>query len=54
MIRSALLVMIAVAVTAFMSTCAYLFPLISPGENKAHKIANLGRMLLARQHPVRT
>ena len=47
MIRSALLVMIAVAVTAFMSTCAYLFPLISPGENKAHRIANLwARMLL--------
>ena len=47
MIRSALLVMIAVAVTAFMSTCAFLFPLISPGENKVHKIANLwARMLL--------
>jgi hypothetical protein len=47
MVRSALLVMLAVAVTAFMSACAYLFPLISPGENKAHKIANLwARMLL--------
>ena len=47
MIRSALLVMLAVAVTAFMSTCAFLFPLISPGENKAHKIANLwAKMLL--------
>jgi 1-acyl-sn-glycerol-3-phosphate acyltransferase len=41
MIRSALLVMLAVADTAFMSVCALLFPLISPGENKAHKIANL-------------
>jgi 1-acyl-sn-glycerol-3-phosphate acyltransferase len=41
MIRSALLVMLAVAVTAFMSVCALLFPLISPGESKAHKIANL-------------
>jgi len=41
MVRSALLVMLAVAVTAFMSACAYLFPLISPGENKAHKIGNL-------------
>jgi 1-acyl-sn-glycerol-3-phosphate acyltransferase len=47
MIRSALLVVIAVAVTAFMSSCAILFPLISPGENKVHKIANLwARMLL--------
>ncbi len=47
MIRSALLVMIAVVVTAFMSSCAFLFPLISPGENKVHKIANLwARMLL--------
>jgi 1-acyl-sn-glycerol-3-phosphate acyltransferase len=47
MIRSALLVMIAVAVTAFMSTCAFLFPLISPGESKVHRIANLwARMLL--------
>ncbi|MBA4421916.1 MAG: 1-acyl-sn-glycerol-3-phosphate acyltransferase [Syntrophus sp. (in: bacteria)] len=47
MIRSALLVMIAVVVTAFMSSCAILFPIISPGENKVHKIANLwARMLL--------
>ena len=47
MVRSALLVMLAIVVTAFMSMCALLFPLISPGENKAHKIANLwARMLL--------
>jgi 1-acyl-sn-glycerol-3-phosphate acyltransferase len=47
MIRSALLVVIAVIVTAFMSVCAFLFPIISPGENKVHKIANLwARMLL--------
>lgn len=47
MVRSALLVLLAVAVTAFMSTCAYLFPLISPGESKVHRIANLwARMLL--------
>ena len=47
MIRSALLVVVAITVTAFMSTCAFLFPLISPGENKVHKIANLwARMLL--------
>jgi 1-acyl-sn-glycerol-3-phosphate acyltransferase len=47
MIRSALLLMVGLAVTAFMSTCAFLFPLISPGENKVHRIANLwARMLL--------
>ncbi|MEW6334193.1 MAG: lysophospholipid acyltransferase family protein [Thermodesulfobacteriota bacterium] len=47
MIRSALLVAVAVIITAFMSTCAFLFPLLSPGENKVHKIANLwARMLL--------
>jgi 1-acyl-sn-glycerol-3-phosphate acyltransferase len=47
MVRSAILVVIAVIVTAFMSTCAFLFPIISPGENKVHKIANLwARMLL--------
>jgi len=41
MIRSALLVVLAVSVTAFMSVCAFVFPLISPGESKAHKIGNL-------------
>lgn len=47
MIRSALLVLVAVVVTAFMSFCAFLFPLLSPGENKAHRIARLwARMLL--------
>ena len=53
MVRSALLVMLAVAVTAFMSTCAYLFPLISPGENKAHKIANLWAKMLLRLTSIR-
>ena len=46
MIRSALLVVIAVIVTAFMSICAFLFPLLSPGENKVHKIANLWAQML--------
>jgi 1-acyl-sn-glycerol-3-phosphate acyltransferase len=46
MVRSALLVVIAVIVTAFMSGCAFLFPLISPGENKVHKIANLWARIL--------
>ena len=53
MVRSALLVMLAVAVTAFMSVCAYLFPLISPGENKAHKIANLWAKMLLRLTGIR-
>jgi 1-acyl-sn-glycerol-3-phosphate acyltransferase len=46
MIRSALLVMLAVIITAFMSVCALLFPRISPGESKAHKVANLWAMML--------
>ncbi len=47
MIRSGLLVVLAVVITAFMSVCALVFPRISPGENKAHKIANMwAKMLL--------
>jgi len=53
MIRSALLVMLAVAVTAFMSVCALLFPLISPGENKAHKVANLWAKMLLKLTSIR-
>ncbi len=53
MIRSALLVMLAVAVTAFMSLCALLFPRISPGENKAHKIANLWAKMLLKLSSIR-
>ena len=50
MIRSALLIIIGVMYTAFMSGCAVIFPLISPGENKSHKIANIwarGMLMLA-------
>lgn len=47
MVRSALLVLIGVAVTAFMSLCAFVFPLLAAGEDKVHRIANLwARMLL--------
>jgi 1-acyl-sn-glycerol-3-phosphate acyltransferase len=53
MIRSALLILIAVVVTAFMSTCALLFPLISPGENKAHKVANLWAKMLLKLTSIR-
>ena len=53
MIRSALLVVLAIAVTAFMSLCALLFPLISPGENKAHKIANLWAKMLLKLSSIR-
>jgi len=46
-IRSALMVLIGVIITAFMSCCAIIFPMISPGENKSHKVANIwARMLL--------
>jgi 1-acyl-sn-glycerol-3-phosphate acyltransferase len=53
MIRSALLVTIAIAITAFMSLCALLFPLISPGENKAHKIANMWANMLLKLSGIR-
>lgn len=41
MLRSALLVTIGVAVTAYISLMCILIPLISPGEDKVHKIARL-------------
>src|SRR5512137_3068136 len=53
MIRSALLVMLAVIITAFMSVCALLFPRISPGESKAHKIANIWAKMLLRITSIR-
>jgi 1-acyl-sn-glycerol-3-phosphate acyltransferase len=46
MIRSALLVILGVAITGFLSLCAILFSYISPGENKIHKIANLWARIL--------
>jgi 1-acyl-sn-glycerol-3-phosphate acyltransferase len=45
-IRSALLVIISVMITAFMSCCAFLFPIISPGENKSHKVAQIWARIL--------
>jgi 1-acyl-sn-glycerol-3-phosphate acyltransferase len=53
MIRSGLLVMLAVIITAFMSVCALVFPRISPGENKAHKVANLWAKMLLRLTSIR-
>ncbi len=47
MIRSSLLIIVSLIITAFMSGCAILFALISPGENKSHKIAHIwAKMLL--------
>lgn len=46
MIRSALLVILGVAITGFMSLCAIIFSYVSPGENKIHKIANLWAKIL--------
>ncbi len=45
-IRSALFVIIGVIVTVFMSCCAFIFPIISPGENKSHKVANIWARIL--------
>jgi 1-acyl-sn-glycerol-3-phosphate acyltransferase len=44
--RSAMYVTISVIVTAFMSCCAFIFPIISPGENKSHKVANIWARIL--------
>jgi 1-acyl-sn-glycerol-3-phosphate acyltransferase len=46
MIRSALLVILGVAITGFVSFFWIVFPYISPGENKIHKIANLWARIL--------
>lgn len=47
MLRSVLLVIISVAVTAFISGCAIVFALINPDENVIHKLANIwAKMLL--------
>ncbi|HAR98509.1 MAG TPA: 1-acyl-sn-glycerol-3-phosphate acyltransferase [Syntrophus sp. (in: bacteria)] len=46
MIRSALLVILGVAITGFVSFFCIVFPYISPGENKIHKIANLWARIL--------
>jgi 1-acyl-sn-glycerol-3-phosphate acyltransferase len=53
MIRSGLLVALAVIITAFLSLCALLFPMISPGESKAHKIANLWAKILLKLTSIR-
>jgi 1-acyl-sn-glycerol-3-phosphate acyltransferase len=53
MIRSALLVILAVAYTGFISACCVIFPLLSPGENKIHKMANLWARTLLRLASIR-
>jgi 1-acyl-sn-glycerol-3-phosphate acyltransferase len=45
-VRSALFVIAGVMITAFMACCAVIFPLLSPGENKSHKVANLWAKIL--------
>jgi 1-acyl-sn-glycerol-3-phosphate acyltransferase len=46
MFRSILLLTVGVAFTGFMSASAALFPVLSPGENKAHKVAHIWAKLL--------
>ena len=47
MIRSALLVTLGVAITAFMSLCAVVFSVFPNSDNRVHKIANIwGKILL--------
>jgi 1-acyl-sn-glycerol-3-phosphate acyltransferase len=47
-LRSAILVSLGVAVTGYFSSCAVIFSLLSPGENKVHRLARIwARILLA-------
>jgi 1-acyl-sn-glycerol-3-phosphate acyltransferase len=48
MIRSAFVVSVAVAVTALVSTFCVLLPLLSPGENRVHRVARLWARILLR------
>ena len=47
MLRSVIILILGVAITGYMSTCAVIFSLVSPGENKIHRLARLwAKMLL--------
>lgn len=41
MLRSMIILILGVAITGYLSTCAIIFGLISPGENKIHHIARI-------------
>lgn len=48
MLRSILMLVVGVAVTGYLSACAIIFGLVSPGENKIHFIARLwAKIILA-------
>lgn len=47
MLRSVVILVLGVAITGWISACAVVFSLISPGENKIHRLARLwAKMLL--------
>lgn len=47
MLRSVVILVLGVAITGWISACAVIFSLISPGENKIHRLARLwAKMLL--------
>jgi 1-acyl-sn-glycerol-3-phosphate acyltransferase len=51
MLRSFIIVAVGVAITGYISICAIIFGLVSPGENKIHRLARLwGKILLALSH----
>jgi 1-acyl-sn-glycerol-3-phosphate acyltransferase len=48
MLRSMIILLLGVAITGYLSACAMIFGLISPGENKIHRIARIwARILLS-------
>jgi 1-acyl-sn-glycerol-3-phosphate acyltransferase len=46
MLRSMIILALGLAVTGYLSTCAIIFGLISPGENKIHHIARIWAKIL--------
>ena len=46
MLRSVIILIIGIAITGYISVCAIIFSLISPGENKIHSLARLWAKIL--------
>jgi 1-acyl-sn-glycerol-3-phosphate acyltransferase len=46
MLRSMIILILGVAITGYLSACAIIFGLISPGENKIHRIARIWAKVL--------
>jgi 1-acyl-sn-glycerol-3-phosphate acyltransferase len=46
MLRSIIILILGIAITGYMSACAVIFSLISPGENKIHRVARIWAKIL--------